>query len=209
VRVNEAKDVLVGEIERQASLDGVSLSGLERRMLYFTEEGDCPEDPVALDEGAESENDAKEYEAKISGLARRAHQRLKKENSAGLQLWDEAVRVLKKGDHYLLVMLRMKRPEGAFSFSSFFTTLGLALLLVVVLLVMIIALDHYGIHVPGGSSGRKGIPVSGTHAQVPPWVQRSLLAALVAVYVCGVAYSTINLFFATSSRKIVAMFRRA
>jgi hypothetical protein len=50
---------------------------------------------------------------------RRAHQRLKKENSAGLQLGDEAVRELKKGDHYLLVTLRMKKPEGAFSFSSF------------------------------------------------------------------------------------------
>ena len=46
--VNEAKDLIVNEIARQADLDGGSLSDLERRMLYFTESGDCPEDVFKL-----------------------------------------------------------------------------------------------------------------------------------------------------------------
>jgi hypothetical protein len=203
MQVNEAKDIIAGEIVRQASIDRVSISNLERRMLYFTEEGDCPEDPLALDEGFESEHDAKEYEAKISGLARRAHQRLKKENSASLQLWDEAIKILKKGDHYLLVMLRVRRTEGAFSFSSFLVTLGIGLLIVTVILVIIIAADHYGIHLPDNNSGRKGIPMSGTYAQSPKWVQRTLLALLVAGYIYAVAAPTkINQFFADKMARI-------
>jgi hypothetical protein len=207
MQAREAKDILLNEIERQARLERIFFSDLERRLLYCTEEGDCPEDLDALDEGFESEHDAKEYEAKISGLARRAHQRLKNENSGSLRLWDEAVRVLKTEDHYLLVMLRMRRPHGAFSFRSFSITLGLGLLIGVVIIVAIIAADHYGIDLPEGHSNPNGVPRSGLHSQMPVWVQRSLLAAMVVIYVYGVAYRPINRFLAKSSQQVLGIFR--
>jgi hypothetical protein len=34
----------------QAALENVPLSGLEKRMMYFTEKGECPEDPIALND---------------------------------------------------------------------------------------------------------------------------------------------------------------
>jgi hypothetical protein len=105
MNTNEAKDVLVNEIERQASLDGSSLSDLERRMLYFTESGDCPEDPMQLNDDFEAEYETEDYEKKIAALARGAYKRLKKENPDGARKWDEAVRELKKGDHYILVVV--------------------------------------------------------------------------------------------------------
>ena len=62
----EAKDFLVRQTAEQATLENVPLSELERRMMYFTETGECPEDPIALNDSFEAAYDATEYEAKIS-----------------------------------------------------------------------------------------------------------------------------------------------
>ena len=105
MQVNEAKDVLANEIVRQASLEGSSVSDLERRMLYFTESGDCPEDPIELNDQFEAEYDTQDYENKIAGLAKRAYKRLKKEDPVGARRWDDAARELKKGDHYILIVV--------------------------------------------------------------------------------------------------------
>jgi hypothetical protein len=56
MRSLEAKDFLVRQIVDQATLDKVSLSDLERRMLYFTESNDAVEDPVALKAAFEEEH---------------------------------------------------------------------------------------------------------------------------------------------------------
>ena len=45
MRVKEAKDFLVDQATAQAALDGISLSPLEKRMMYFTEGRDAVEDP--------------------------------------------------------------------------------------------------------------------------------------------------------------------
>jgi hypothetical protein len=206
MQAKAAKDFIVGEILRQANDEGVHLSDLERRLLYFTEESDYPDDPSVLDEGFESEKEGKEYEAKISGLARRAYRRVKKENSADLQLWNEAIRELKRDDHYLLVLLRMKKPEGAFSIRSFLITLALGIAIVAFILVIIIAADRYGIDLPDLSSGRNGIPKPGWHTQSPKWIQHIFIALLVAGYIYAVAAPTkINEFL---SNKIAGLFRR-
>ena len=113
MQVNKAKDVLVNEIVQQASLEGSSLSDLERCMLYFTESGDCPEDPIQLNDDFEVEHDTPECEAKIPGLMKRAYHRLKQENATGRRLWDEAVSELNKGDHYILVMVQQSSNLGA------------------------------------------------------------------------------------------------
>jgi hypothetical protein len=104
MKVREAKDFLVTQTAEQAALEGVPLSDLEKRMMYFTESGECPEDPLALNEEFEAEHDSDEYEAKISRLLHQAHRRIRKEGGAARKNWDLAIKCLRRGDHYLLVM---------------------------------------------------------------------------------------------------------
>jgi hypothetical protein len=104
MRIREAKDFLVARTVEQAALEGVSLSNLEKRMMYFTESGFVPEDPIKLNEEFEAEYDSDEYEAKISRLLHNAHRRLRQEDNAAGKNWDLAIRCLRRGDHYLLVM---------------------------------------------------------------------------------------------------------
>jgi hypothetical protein len=207
MQVKEAKDVLVGEIEREASLEGISLSGLERRMLYFTESGECPEDPIQLNYDFETAHDTDEYEKKITELAKSAYRRLKKDDPGGKKRWDDAVHELNKGDHYILLIVPQHGEEKLPP--SVWKTMGLSLLLVLILLAVVVTLEHYDFHIVDHSKNRNGISAPGTYAQVPVWVQRSLLAVLVAGYIYAVASGAINRFFATSSRKIVGMFRRS
>jgi hypothetical protein len=104
MKVREAEDFLVAQTAEQAAVEGVPLSDFEKRMMYFTESGYVPEDPIKLNEEFESEYDSDEYEAKISRLLHHAYQRLRKENDAARKNWDIAIKCLRRGDHYLLVM---------------------------------------------------------------------------------------------------------
>lgn len=106
MQVREAKDFLVQQTAEQAALENVPLSGLEKRMMYFTETGECPEDPVALNDAFEAEYDTTAYENKISLLLAQAYRRIERENPEKLRLWNNAFSVLSKGDHYLLVFWR-------------------------------------------------------------------------------------------------------
>jgi hypothetical protein len=108
MRVREAKDFLVQQTAEQAVLENVPLSGLEKRMMYFTETGECPEDPIALNDAFEAEYDSTAYEKKISRLMAGAYRRIKRENPEKLRSWNEAFRVLGKGDHYILLFWRQK-----------------------------------------------------------------------------------------------------
>jgi len=104
--VREAKDFLVQQVAEQAALENVPLSDLEKRMIYFTERGDCPEDPIALNEAFEAQYDTAAYEKKISRLMARACRRIKQNDPEKLHFWNEAFRVLNAGDHYILVFWR-------------------------------------------------------------------------------------------------------
>ncbi|HET8922443.1 MAG TPA: hypothetical protein VFN26_05540 [Candidatus Acidoferrum sp.] len=104
MRVREAKDFLVQQIAQQAGLENVPLSDLEKRMLYFTEGDDCPEDPAALNDEFDSQYDSDAFEKKITQLMKHAYKRLRKKGSSEQRIWDDAIRRLKRGDHYMLVM---------------------------------------------------------------------------------------------------------
>ena len=101
----QAKDFLVEQVARQAAIEHVPLSGLEKRMMYFTEGSDAVEDPVSLHEDFEERYDSANYEDKISRLLKHARARLKSEDPAQVKVWKEAVAVLREGDHYILVMV--------------------------------------------------------------------------------------------------------
>ena len=71
----------------------------------------------------------------MSRLLHHAYDRLKAENPAGKRSWDEALRALRRGDHYLLVLWDVKqrgeRPKG-----DSLKLVGTALLIVVAITAM-------------------------------------------------------------------------
>ena len=92
-------------------------------MMYFTEGPDATEDPTVLNDEFEAEYEMATYEAKMSKLLHRAYARLKKEHPEAARTWDESFRILRKGDHYILVLwdvdganIRVgKSPQGGAS----------------------------------------------------------------------------------------------
>lgn len=82
---------------------------------------------------------------------RRAHARLKEENTSLASTWDEAVQELRKGDHYLLVLLgdtsgQLLSPP--LSSWSFWKLLGVALLVLVLSMILFVVMFHRADSVP-------------------------------------------------------------
>ena len=148
MKVLEAKDFLVQQTAEQAALENVPLSDLEKRMMYFTETDECPEDPIALNDAFEAEYDTDEYEKKVSRLLRQACARLKKENPSSARRWDEAVQELSKGDHYVLLFLDdaligYTSNQSLFGW-SFWKLLALGILILAIGIVVFAAMLHHG-----------------------------------------------------------------
>src|SRR5437016_2135591 len=141
----EAKDFFVQQAAEQAAIEGVPLSDLEKRMMYFTESGYVPEDPIQLNEEFETQYETAEYEQKLSALLHHAYRRLKKENPQRAEQWKEAVRELNKGDHYLSVFLwgnfpaRVRAASGERPPYDGLKLLGTAVLVVCAMLGLVVA----------------------------------------------------------------------
>jgi negative regulator of replication initiation len=93
----EAKEFLVERIVSQAQHDGVGLSDIERKMLYFSETGWTLPDMAEIAARFEREYESGEFERKIGGIARniqRARARDKDEESK----WNKAVALLSTED---------------------------------------------------------------------------------------------------------------
>jgi hypothetical protein len=111
----EAKEFLIGKIAEQAQLTGIPLSDIERKILYFTETDWTLPDIAEVNEAFERDYDRQQYEKKVVKIVRqlRARRDIRADDS---DLWRAAVDKLRKGDHYLLVMLEeagaLGRPRG-------------------------------------------------------------------------------------------------
>lgn len=105
----EAKEYLIGRIVAQARQDGVLLTDIERKMLYFTEgEGWTLPDMMQVNSEFDKNYDQHAYENKIGQIVRRIHDQ--PDSNRDDRCWEEAVHLLRKEDHYLLVLI-----DGAFS----------------------------------------------------------------------------------------------
>jgi hypothetical protein len=113
----EAKEYLVGRIVEEAGLEGVPLSEIETKMLYFSETAWTLPDMMEVNRAFDGEYDAGKYEEKIAGLIRGLRAEPGERNSKDRAAWDEAVCVLNKEDHYLMVLLGFAdgtmKPVGA------------------------------------------------------------------------------------------------
>lgn len=107
----DAKEYLIDRILAQADKDGVSLSDVERKMLYFSESGWTLPDMMAVNQAFDEKYDQDEYENKIGQIVQRMREQPDYDRDGG---WDEAVRRLRKEDHYLLVLIDAagSRPEN-------------------------------------------------------------------------------------------------
>lgn len=110
----EAKEFLISEVVEEAQRQNVTLSDIERKMLYFTESGWTLPDIVKVNEDFDREYDQDEYEQKIATLLKEADQRIRKASSDDYAKWWAAIRFLQREDHYIVVMIRLAglRPRG-------------------------------------------------------------------------------------------------
>jgi len=106
-----AKQFLISRVVEEAGIEQVSLSEVEKKMLYFTEVHPSLPDIYEVNAEFERDYDSDEYEAKIAGLLKNARDRDNHSSPNGERDWKDALDALKKEDHYILVMLYRAFPE--------------------------------------------------------------------------------------------------
>ena len=80
-------------------------------MLYFSETGWTLPDISAVNDIFDRDYDQVTYEGKIAALVREIQAMNGAEGSEQSDAWDEALRILRKDDHYLLVMVDQAGSE--------------------------------------------------------------------------------------------------
>jgi len=103
--VRGAKEFLVAQIAEQAHLEGVPLSEIERKMLYFSEAERTLPEIATVSEIFDREYDDQEYEKRIARLIRAARKRAGTTQGLDARSWSDAIATLRNGDHYLVVMV--------------------------------------------------------------------------------------------------------
>jgi hypothetical protein len=138
--IREAKDYLTGKIVEEAERNGIPLTEVERKMLYFTETGWTLPDMKQVSSEFDRDYDQDEYEQKIGGLAGKIQSRLRAQGGPEEEIWDRAMMKLSRGDHYLLVLIDAANPatKGAKQ--------NLIVLVVALVLFAFAALDQYFRH---------------------------------------------------------------
>jgi hypothetical protein len=105
-----AKQFLISRVVDEAKVEGVPLSEIETKMLYFTEVHPSLPDMYEVNAEFERNYDSDEYERKITGLLKRARDHDQRSDVQGQQ-WRDAIDALRDEDHYLLVMIYRAFPE--------------------------------------------------------------------------------------------------
>jgi hypothetical protein len=106
VTVREAKEFLIARIISTAQNEGVPLSEVERKMLYFSETVSTLPDVVETSDVFDRDYDQSTYEQKIGTLVHKFCAETRKTNRDDLDSWKEAVRTISSEDHYLLVLIK-------------------------------------------------------------------------------------------------------
>jgi hypothetical protein len=145
MKTKQAKDFLVQQTTEQATRENIPLSDIEKRMMYFTEsDATSCDNPVELNDEFEAQYNTPEYEAKISRLLHRADERLKGEDPGRVREWNLAIRTLRRGDHYILVLWDTK-PPSEHPIRENLKLLGVGMLVAVGIFIVIIFQVKYNI----------------------------------------------------------------
>ena len=113
--IREAKDFIISRIVEEAQREGVPLSELERKMLYFSEgemsqaEADlCAEFDRDVDQGC--------YEQKIANLIKKIDRRYRTGDHQEYARWRSATQMLLQEDHYLGLMITQAKLRPPWDF---------------------------------------------------------------------------------------------
>src|ERR1017187_9739998 len=93
-----AKQFLISRVIEEARMEQVSLSEIEKKMLYFTEVQPSLPNIYEINAEFERDYDSDEYEAKIAGLLRNARGRDRHSSPTREQEWRDALDALKNED---------------------------------------------------------------------------------------------------------------
>ena len=175
MKTKQAKDFLVQQTAEQAARENTQLSDIEKRMMYFTESDSAScDNPLELNDEFEAQYDTAAYEAKISGLLHRAYERLKVENPERKREWNLAIRALRRGDHYLLVLWDSS-PPSEHPIRDFLKPVGVGVLIAFGIGIAIVLSVEYNI---SWERVRKYVPVPTPRRVVFVFVSVFLLALL-------------------------------
>jgi isoleucyl-tRNA synthetase len=109
--LKDAKDFLANRIAAQARSENVSLSEVERKMLYWSETDWTLPDMKAVGTEFDRDYDQKEYEQKIARLTANIIADHHHRNEDEEEKWDAAVWKLAEGDNYLSVLINAGRAH--------------------------------------------------------------------------------------------------
>lgn len=158
-------DFLVAQVAQQASIEGIPFSDTEKRLLSFAEETSPSEEAELQDSDQGDIPDPSAFQSKVCALLKHGYARAKKENAEIFRLWREAIKELRRADHYFLLLWRnapkVRPPHDRIKLSV------TALSIVVVV-------------------GALGF-AQGAYKTLPAWLQRSLIAAMIGTYIYAVA----------------------
>ena len=102
---SEARRFFIDKILHQANTENVTVSDDERQMWMWSESApDSVSDPALAQRLATVISDG-DYESKIAGLLSSAFRREVTADSDAKDAWRQAWSVLKRGDHYILIMI--------------------------------------------------------------------------------------------------------
>jgi hypothetical protein len=173
MKPKQAKDFLIQQITEQADRENMPLSDIEKKMMYFTEsDATSCDNPVELNEEFEAQNDTATYEVKISRLLHHARLRLKEEDPERMRDWDQSIRTLRKGDHYILVLWDLN-PSGERPAGDSLKLLGSAVLIATGVLVTGFLAAKYNLNLEGF---RKRLPAPSPQLAIVFYIGLVLLA---------------------------------
>ena len=101
----EARQFFIEKIVQQAQREGVSLSEDERQMLLWSESAPNSVADPALAERLAAEISDADYESKVVELLRSSFKGDTAVHPSAKEVWGAALSVLRRGDHYILVMI--------------------------------------------------------------------------------------------------------
>src|ERR1700737_4280178 len=102
----EALDFVAAQIADQAQRDGITLTEVERKMLYFSETAWTLPDISEVSEEFDRDYDQGAFEKKVSKLIKNAVRSARKQQQEKFEGWVEAIRRLSKEDRFLIVMVK-------------------------------------------------------------------------------------------------------
>jgi hypothetical protein len=128
----DAKILLAGRIAAEAELEGVPLSDIERKMLYYSETGWTLDDMAEVKEAFDRECDRKEFERKVVYLITCFLSRVRVHDKDEYNAWINAMQALRRDRYYIKPLVSRVKPAQ--------DLVGIAITAAVILGVMLLAI---------------------------------------------------------------------